>query len=592
MEPSTTSKGHFKMYGPQVPYSEELHAQKYRGLGENFREAGNRIANALKDDEEHFHAFREIYLDMRFLPGGRVQSAMGASKRVTAYNCFVSGTINDSLIEGGGSIDARAGEALATMRMGGGIGYDWSTLRPRGSLIKKLNSRSGGVLPWMDYYDFGGRAIVSAGHRRGAQMSVLRVDHPDIMEYIHAKQNSTRLTSMNLSVAITDEFMEALDAGRTFKLRFDGEEFGEMDSLELWDAMMRSTWDWAEPGVLFIDRINEMNNLYYCETIAATNPCGEQPLPPFGACLLGSFNLVKYLVPRAIQLYGAKDTVETYASKYEFDFDKFRADIPHVVRAMDNVVDRTIYPLHDQEREAQAKRRMGLGVCGLANAIETMGFPYGSTEFIMWENRILGALRDETYRASAMLAKEKGSFKMYHKQKYLGGKFIATLPEDVHDLIERHGIRNSHLTSIAPTGTISTCADNVSGGIEPVFKNEVQRTIIEFEGERREVLQDYAYRVFGTKGKEADDCTVAEHLAVLLAAQANVDSAVSKTCNVPPSVPWEDFKGVYIFAHAKGAKGCTTYRTDGKRGAVLTAAPKSEEEGMACKIVNGQKTCE
>lgn len=573
------------MYGPQIPFSEELHASKYRGVGENFREAMNRVANALKDDEDHYKVSREILLDMRFLPGGRIQSAIGSTKAVTAYNCFVSGTIEDSLIHGNGNIHQRAGEALTTMRMGGGIGYDWSTLRPRGALIKKLESRSGGPIPWMRYYDAGGQAIKSSGHRRGAQMGVLRVDHPDIEEFIHAKQNATELTGFNISVAVTDEFMDALAGDKPFKLTWNGEEYREVSATELWDTVMRSSWDWAEPGVLFIDQINRMNNLYYCEKIAATNPCGEQPLPPFGACLLGSFNLVKYLLP--------KTSLIESAHRFDFDWERFKADIPVIVRMMDNVVDRTIYPLYEQEKEAKAKRRMGLGVAGLANCIETVGHAYGTPAFLVMEEAILGTLSIECYKASAMLAKEKGSFPLYHGQSYLHGKFIQTLPQDVRDLIARYGMRNSHLTSIAPTGTISTCADNISGGIEPVFSLEVMRTVQEFDGERREPFQDYAYRVFGTKGKVSADVTCAEHLDVLVMAQKHVDSAVSKTCNVPGDTSWEAFKQIYVDAGARGAKGCTTYRTDGKRGAVLVAQPAPVEEGAACKIdaVTGHKDC-
>jgi len=563
------------MAGPQLAYCDELHAQKYRGPGETFREVGNRLANVLKDKEEDFYAFRDIYLGMRFLPGGRVQSGVGSSRAVTAFNCFVSGIIEDTLLDGDGSIQSRAGQALQTMRMGGGIGYDWSTLRPRGATIKKLQSKSSGPVAWMSYYSAGGQAIASSGHRRGAQMGVLRIDHPDIMEFIHVKQNADKLTGFNLSVGVTDAFMEALRTGKPFDLVWEGETYNTVDPGELWDAMMRGTWDWAEPGVLFIDRINQMNNLWYCEYIAATNPCGEQPLPPFGACLLGSFNLPQFLTK------GESDN-------WAYNLGAFKADIPHVVRAMDNVIDRTIYPLYEQEKEAKAKRRIGLGVAGLANAIETMGHPYGSEEFIAVEETILSTLKNEAYRASALLAKEKGPFKLFNRDKYMQGKFIQTLDADVQELIYKYGIRNSHLTSIAPTGTIATSADNISGGIEPVFALEMKRTVIEFEGERTETLPDYAYRVYGTKGKTADQVTVQEHLAVLLAAQKHVDSAVSKTCNVPPSTNWEEFKKIYVDAYYGGAKGCTTYRTDCKRGAVLTAVP----EGAACTIDDmGRKTC-
>lgn len=567
--------------GPQTSYGERIHAQKYRGVGEDFREYGNRVAGALTDEPEKFKALRDILLDQRFLPGGRIQAAMGSTRKITAFNCYVSGTIEDTFVDGNGSIMARAVDAAATMRMGGGIGYDFSGLRPRGALIKKLGSLSSGPISFMDVFDAVCRCTASSGHRRGAQMGVLRVDHPDIEEFIRAKQNTTRLTGFNISIAVTDEFMEALAVGGTFNLRWGGQKHREVDAQELWETIMRSTWDWAEPGVLFIDAINRMNNLWYCETISATNPCGEQPLPPFGACLLGSFNLTKYLVQDGMS--------------WAFDWDKFRHDIPHVVEAMDNVTDRTIYPLFEQEKEAHSKRRMGLGVCGLANTLEVLGHPYGSPTFLQHEAAILGFLRDETYRASAMLAKHKQAFPLYRQKEYLQGEFVKTLPEDVRDLIKEHGIRNSHLTSIAPTGTISLAADNVSGGIEPVFSHSYDRTVIEFEGERTETIQDWAYRVHNIKGRKAGELSPEEHLNVLLVAQKYVDSAVSKTCNVGAEVSYQDFKSIYVDAHAGGAKGCTTFRAEGKRGGVLVEKPKDgAAEGMACTVdaVTGSRTCE
>ena len=330
-------------YGPTIGISEEIHAMKYRSKGESFKDAMTRVAEALKDDEGHFEEFRNILYDMRFMPAGRVQSAMGAPRRVTPYNCFVSMTIPDSM-EG---IMLAAQEAAKTMQLGGGIGYDFSTLRPSGALIKGLDSRSSGPLSFMGIFDAVCKTISSAGHRRGAQMGVLRVDHPDIAEFIRIKNNSDTLTQFNLSVGVTDEFMQAVKTGSTFDLTFEGRVYDTIDACALWDDILRSTWDWAEPGILFIDRINQKNNLHYCETIAATNPCGEQPLPPNGACLLGSFNLVKY--------------VTAHDSGYQFDYNRLRHDIPAVVRAMDNVVDRAIYPLPAQELEAKSKRRMGLG---------------------------------------------------------------------------------------------------------------------------------------------------------------------------------------------------------------------------------------
>lgn len=608
-----------KMHGPQVPYSQELHAQKYRGSGESFREAMNRIAAALKDDDQHFADFRDALLGMRFLPAGRIQSAMGSTRQVTPYNCYVSGTINDSFVDGEGSIMVRAAEAAATMRMGGGIGYDFSTLRPRGDLIRKLQSHSSGPISFMHIFDAICKCVASSGHRRGAQMGVMRVDHPDIEEFIHAKQpgkdvqplwdlvaelpegaqkqqlimslqQTLKLTGFNVSVAITDKFMECVASGEPFPLTFEGRTYREVDARALWDAIMRGTWDWAEPGVLFIDAINRMNNLWYCETIAATNPCGEQPLPPYGACLLGSFNLVKYIY---------KDG----AGRYAFDWDQYREDIPQVVRAMDNVVDRAIYPLPQQKQEAKDKRRMGLGITGLANAAEALGHEYGSPAFLAFEAEVLDTLRDESYLASAHIAKVKGSFPKFDKDKYLQGQFIKTLREDVRDAIAKYGIRNSHLTSIAPTGTISLCADNVSSGIEPVFAYSFDRTVIEFSGPRVETVEDYGARVFGVRGKACSRVTVQEHVAALTVAAQRVDSAVSKTCNVPSDISWEDFKNVYVSAWEGGAKGCTTFRLGGKRSGILVvkddggepeADAPAEEPASQCRIdpATGRRECE
>ena len=607
------------MHGPQVPYSQELHAQKYRGSGESFREAMNRIAAALKDDDQHFADFRDALLGMRFLPAGRIQSAMGSTRQVTPYNCYVSGTINDSFVDGEGSIMVRAAEAAATMRMGGGIGYDFSTLRPRGDLIRKLQSHSSGPISFMHIFDAICKCVASSGHRRGAQMGVMRVDHPDIEEFIHAKQpgkdvqplwdlvaelpegaqkqqlimslqQTLKLTGFNVSVAITDKFMECVASGEPFPLTFEGRTYREVDARALWDAIMRGTWDWAEPGVLFIDAINRMNNLWYCETIAATNPCGEQPLPPYGACLLGSFNLVKYIY---------KDG----AGRYAFDWDQYREDIPQVVRAMDNVVDRAIYPLPQQKQEAKDKRRMGLGITGLANAAEALGHEYGSPAFLAFEAEVLDTLRDESYLASAHIAKVKGSFPMFDKDKYLQGQFIKTLREDVRDAIAKYGIRNSHLTSIAPTGTISLCADNVSSGIEPVFAYSFDRTVVEFSGPRVETVEDYGARVFGVRGKACSRVTVQEHVAALTVAAQRVDSAVSKTCNVPSDISWEDFKNVYVSAWEGGAKGCTTFRLGGKRSGILVvkddgsepeADAPAEEPASQCRIdpATGRHECE
>jgi len=912
------------MSGPTLPYAQYIHAQKYRAPNESFREAMNRIATALKDDDTHWKNLRDILLDMRFLPGGRIQSAVGSTRSITPYNCYVSGTIDDSFVEGSGSIMQRATEAAATMRMGGGIGYDFSTLRPRGALVRKLQSQSSGPVSFMDIFNAICLCVASSGHRRGAQMGVLRIDHPDIEEFVFAKQNTHKLTGFNVSVAVTDEFMRAVESGSDFNLRWNNEVYKTVKATALWEMIMRSTWDWAEPGILFIDAINNANNLWYLESIAATNPCfapdtlittnkglflikslvgkevtlwdgerwttvdnfrvtgrneklisielqdgsllkvtpyhkmiledgskvearalsigsklklsiveshgtheepgayakgfflgdgseprpgrawlaiyegkevcknrivssieelsigivktnvvttlswnqefigglewetlaglaprkhhllpwlaarqnglpsevfswsakskldflagyfdadgttvhtvncygyqvssiskkllldiqtllktfgilskvglmksggkqditgetcetqdcwrltisqansiklsrqveferlqsfknkhvtynvkpkmgkvvalseigvaeevycctvptthtlqigigvltgqcGEQPLPPFGACLLGSFNLVKYLI---------KST-----DGYHIELDQLAEDIPVVVRAMDNVIDLARYPLREQEIEAKAKRRMGLGITGLANAVEACGYPYGTPAFTQMQEKILYKLASEAYRASVLLAYEKGAFPVFNKELYGQNGFVHKLMESDTNLIVRDGIRNSHLTSIAPTGTISLTANNVSSGIEPVFSYSMDRTTITFDGPRIDQITDYGMRELGVKGKRTSDVSLDEHLNVLITAQKYVDSAVSKTLNVPETTSWEDFKNIYLRAWKGGCKGCTTYRINSERGAVLTS---SDEPNAACTYdpETGERSCE
>lgn len=593
------------MIGPQLQECDIVHAQKYRGKGEDFRECCNRVSAALQDDHEHYMEFREILMSMRFLPAGRIQSAVGSLKTVTPYNCFVMPTIHDSFTDGptreeiaaalsagqfpSTSIMKTAELAARTMRQGGGVGYDFSTLRPQGDLIKGVQATTDGPLAFAGIFDAVCKATSSAGNRRGAQMMVMRCDHPDIEMFIRAKQAEKDvpyeyrpLRGFNMSVGVTNELMECVDTGKPFPLKFNGMVYREVDAQALWDMIMRGTYDWAEPGVLFIDRINEMNNLYYCERIAATNPCGEQPLPPYGACLLGSINLVKYLTPQG--------------DRYSFEYDQLENDIPHIIRAMDNVIDRARYPLSEQGIEARSKRRMGIGVTGLSNCIEAMGFPYGHPKFIEIENKILSSITRYCYRASSMLAHEKGSFPKYDEDRYLSGNFIETLDEDTKDMIESYGIRNSHLTSIAPTGTISFCADNISSGIEPIFGYEQQRRIIMPEGTQIVSVPDYGAATLGVKGRRAEYVTAEEHVAVLCEAQKHIDSAVSKTCNVPSDIGYDDFKELYWMAFDRGAKGCTTYRPNGNYEDVVKSADKKEEpkveEVIACgwDPVTGQRT--
>jgi len=563
-----------ELYGPKLLLSKETYKTKYCMEGESFYESKVRFARTLADSPEHYQQLLGILLDQRFMGGGRTQAAVGAPRQVTAFNCYVSGTIKDSMHD----IMAKATEAAETMRKGGGIGYDFSTLRPKGDRIVSLDSRSSGPISFMDIFNSVCKTIASAGHRRGAQMGVLRIDHPDIEEFIKAKNNKTELTGFNTSVGVTDKFMQAVVDKDMFDLVFEGKVYKQVYAPALWEEIMDSTWDWAEPGILLIDRINEMNNLYYCETIAATNPCGEQPLPPYGACLLGSFNLTKY--------------IDTVGGKYFFDYAQLASDIPPVIRAMDNIHDVSIFPLEEQAEESRNKRRMGLGVTGLANAGEVLGYSYGSPKFLEFQKEVLEVLRDMTYASSVDLAKEKGAFPMFDAEKYSEAKFIKTLPKLIQKGIKKHGIRNSHLLSIAPTGTMSLCADNVSSGIEPVFSHSYDRTIQTFDGPVVTKVTDYAFREWGVVGKTADECTADEHLAVLALAQQYVDSAVSKTINVSKEMPREEFKSIYMKAWELGCKGATTFNKDGKRFGILNTT-KEEEEPTACYIdpITGDKEC-
>lgn len=582
--------------GPRTEEADRLHGMKYRGRGEDFEESMNRVAFGLSDNGRHYHALRDIMLPQRFCGGGRVQGSIGATRKTTANNCYVSGTIADTLCGEGGIMD-RLKEAAATSKLGGGIGYDFSPLRPRGYPVMQIESESTGPVSFMEYFNTVGLGVASSGHRRGAQMAILRVDHPDIEEFVRCKQKVGAFEGFNISVGVTDDFMEAIYADKMFSLSFAGVQVREIRAVDLWNKIMRATWDWAEPGVFFIDTVNRMNNLSYCETIAACNPCGEQPLPPFGACLLGSFNLVKYLrSTRALPSFAGEGPeshkLVEFKQSWDFDYDLLKADIPPVVRGMDNVVDRTLYPIPDQEKDAKNKRRMGLGVMGLANAGEALGHPYGSKGFIEFEREVLRVIRDECYRASAKLAAEKGPFPLFDRERYMASPFIKKLPDDVQDLIRKNGIRNSHLTSIAPTGTIAMCADNVSGGVEPVIYHSVKRPVNTPQGKVEVIIEDYGVAFLGVKGKLSEDVTPQEHVDVLVNAQEFMDSAVSKTCNTTGATPWEEFLGIYSQVHKGGGKGCTTFNRDGKRGALVTAAPTTDD-GPSCAVdlETGRRDC-
>lgn len=556
---------------------EEVCNPKYLEGSETHRDAMARIAGALKDDDEHFETILPILRRQSFLPAGRIQASVGAARQTTAFNCYVSDTIEDSRM----GIFLRLQQAAQTMGLGGGDGFDFSPIRPRNAIIKSQGTGASGPVSYMRVWDTMCHTIASAGNRRGAMMGVLNISHPDIEEFIDAKRTAGELKNFNISVAVTDEFMKAMKDDGDFDLVFDGVVYKTVSARKLWEKIMRSTWSHAEPGVLFIDRINQKNNLHYCEVIAATNPCGEQPLPPNGACLLGSFNTTKYV-------YSSADGL------YLFDYERFKSDIAPIVRMMDNVIDETIYPLEDQKIEALNKRRMGLGITGIANTAEVLGYPYGSKGMVKFMKGVMTILRDEAYRTSILLAREKGPFPLFD-YAYCDGEFIQTLPTDIQEDIEAYGIRNSHLLSIAPTGTISLFAGNISSGIEPPFSLRYERRTIMGDGSIEWwPVYDYAFDQWGVKGRTSEELTAQEHIDVLCAASELVDSACSKTCNVGNSVGFVEFQQLYISAYEGGASGCTTFRPASieTRGEVMRNSEVPSEGGQ-CIIdpVTGERSC-
>jgi ribonucleoside-diphosphate reductase alpha chain len=589
-------------YGPKNEFCRELHQTKYRIEGETFDGFCNRVADTLADTPEHKSILLKALRDQAWLPAGREQLAVGNPSQVTAFNCFVSDDIPDSY-EG---IMRVATECGATMRMGGGVGMNFGTIRPNGTVIKSSGSIASGPVSFMKIWDAVCATIQSQGLRRGAMMGVMPVDHPDILEFVRAKRNNGELTNFNVSVAITDAFMDAVKNDEMFQLQFDGKPYHydkngdaqwypKVRAQELWDEIMTNTWDWAEPGVLFMDHVNKMNPLNYCETITATNPCGEQPLPAHGACLLGSMNCTAYL--SAVSIY---EEVKPGFNNHSFDWDRFEQDIRAVVRATDNIIDSSNYPLKEQEREAKQKRRMGIGLTGLANTIELLGHKYASEDYINFQNKIFETLRDTAYETSVELSKEKGAFPLFDAEFWLDSGYAKTLPDHIREGIREHGLRNGLLLSIAPTGTISLCADNVSAGIEPTFSHEIMRDVMLQGGKRSVRLQDWALAKHGFHCTKADEVSVTDHVKVLCAAQHYIDSAVSKTCNVGDTVTYEEFKQVYMQAYDGGAKGCTTFRMSGKRAGIMRDMQKAKEqleqeiaEGAACYIdlETGQKSC-
>ncbi len=514
-------------------------------------------------------AFHDILRDFHFLPGGRIIAGAGTKRDVTLFNCFVMGDIEDSIA---GIFDALKESAL-TMEAGGGIGVDFSPIRPMGAVIEKLDATAAGPVAFMDVWDAMCRTIMAAGARRGAMMGVLSCDHPDIETFIHAKRQPGRLTNFNMSVLVTDAFMQAVEEDADWPLRFNGKEMRTLKARALWDAIMRSTHDHAEPGVIFVDTINRENNLWWLEHIHATNPCGEQPLPPHGSCLLGSVNLVKF-----VERPFAKDARLN---------EKKLCDVVRVaVRLLDNAISVSRYPLEAQRAEAHAKRRMGLGITGLADALAMLGLRYGSEKAAETAKGWMASIERAAYEASVELAREKGAFPLFDAERYAACGHAAKLPGDLKTRIRRHGIRNALLTSIAPTGTISLLAGNVSSGIEPIFALEYVRRLRLPDGTaKEELLEDYAVRLWRRLHGDAplpeafvtvEDLSWRDHLRMQAALQEHVDSAISKTINLPADIPFEDFREVYYAAWKAGLKGVTTYRPNPVTGSVLKAV---EEKG-------------
>lgn len=563
-----------------APIAEQIWDMKYRlktaddepidsCVEESWRRVAKDLARVEAEPgiwEEKFYAALE---DFKFLPAGRIAAGAGTQRKVTLFNCFVMGTVPDDM---GGIFDMLK-EAALTMQQGGGIGYDFSTIRPKGALVKGVAADASGPLSFMDVWDSMCRTIMSAGSRRGAMMATLRCDHPDIEDFIAAKSDPARLRMFNVSVLVTDPFMAAVKADGDWDLLFEGQIYKTLSARKLWDQIMQSTYEFAEPGVIFIDRINQANNLSYCETIAATNPCGEQPLPPYGACLLGSINLARLVeapFERGAQLSAAalQDLVAT------------------AVRMMDNVVDASNFPLEAQALEARNKRRIGLGVTGLADALLMLGLRYGSEAAARQTEDWLHAIARAAYLASVQLAKEKGAFPLFEAGPYLASGAMQGMDEDVRAEIATHGIRNALLTSIAPTGTISLYAGNVSSGIEPVFAYAYTRKVLQKDGSRsEEEVVDYAVQMWRDKFGDADlpdyfvnaqTLAPKDHVKMQAAAQKWVDSSISKTINCPEDISFEAFKEVYSAAYESGCKGCTTYRPNAVTGSVLSVSESSE----------------
>jgi ribonucleoside-diphosphate reductase alpha chain len=592
----------------ELPLSRTVWETRYRrpGAAETDADIGasrTRVARALAAVEADASGWEERFSvlleDFRFLPGGRILAGAGSTRQVTLHNCFVMGSVGDSL---DGIFNALKEGAL-TMQQGGGVGYDFSTLRPRGAVARSHGAVASGPVSFMRIWDSMCATLLSTGDRRGAMMGTLRCDHPDIEGFIDAKRDPQQLRNFNLSVLVTDDFMQALDADADWPLVFPAAETGEdpdalvqrswpgyttevscrvfrrVKARDLWDRLLRASFECAEPGVLFIDRINAENNLGYRERINATNPCGEIPLPPYGACDLGSLNLVNF-VRQPFEHAAAVDWVGLEAATAV------------AIRLLDNVLDVSSYPLESQAAQARGSRRIGLGITGLADALIMLGLHYDSDAARELSAEILRCIRDAAYQASIDLAQEKGPFPFLDKTPYLESAFVQRLPAALRDAIARHGIRNSHLLAIAPAGSISLLANNVSNGLEPAYAFEYRRKLRLPDGSFAEYsVTDYAWRHYRKRHPsgplpaafvDALSLPPLAHLRMQAALQPFVDNAISKTINIPAGFSYADYCAVYLDAYRLGLKGCTTFRPNPVTDAVLSSEPAPATSAHCC----------
>lgn len=587
------------LHGSQNSLSNQVWNRKYRmksgtfGTEKSIHDTWKRIAKALanaedKDQPKWERHFYQALKDFKFIPGGRIIAGAGTKYEVTLFNCFVMGKMQDSIP----SIFENLKESALTMQKGGGIGCDFSTLRPKGCIAKRSNTVSSGPVSFMKIWDSMCATMLSTGSRRGAMMATLRCDHPDIFEFINAKRKPGELTNFNLSILVTDEFMQAVRQNLDWPLIFPFDEIVEektnsivksrrpnsgppvsysimrvVKAREVWETLMKANYNYAEPGVLFVDHINYMNNLYYCEDITATNPCGEVPLPPYGACDLGSINLVQFI----------KQPFSDQAKLEEEALNKITAT---AVRMLDNVISISQFPLKEQRQQAIRSRRIGLGITGLADALIMLKLHYGSEEARLMTGNIINLIAHKAYQTSIELAKEKGVFPLFDRHRYLQSPFIKQLPTHLKTGIEMIGIRNSHLLSIAPTGSISLLAGNVSSGIEPVFDFTYNRKVLDAKGNSEtHTVTDFAYMkwIMENEAQEplpeyfvtARQLTPKDHLKMQAVVQQYVDNSISKTINIPEDYSFQDFKNVYELAYELKLKGCTTFRPNRVTGSVL-----------------------